>query len=507
MSIMKAYTRISLWSKNNGTPAEIEVRSATLKPIHKEWMFANENRPLEIKLDPGVYVLRAKTPSGETSEIIAEIRDGEIFDHQFYLDSFSPHEDHEWAYVTQPLKGQAAGRLSESRYQGIWMRLWRRQNNGEWKVDPISIPKEIYISHHEDGVNYTFQRQPSDHLYALQVGGPFVSWKITALPSSYTTKVLIRPAAGPKGRVHPLEVIVSSENLQLESLLTLLQEGKTSASSDLVEQARLAQRFLFAKRDDTAAAAIGGYFLLKVNDLSRLQDWANNLANWFKWLPDGVIIHAWQLIAQYRSKTTSSKSLLDQAQYRLLQAIDRGFPLYTEGLRLLREGLLFFNQYRRGKDEAIERAIKHMGKYFDAANWAVTSTSFTGIEPALPSRESQRGTPTDKDSLVYIFDVPVREAVRRGALRIGDTFISKPPAGQVRITVNKKGQLELSDGRTFRSLEALETELTKSSEDTYFDWQEVKRIEVKRTEAAVQPETLNQKLDTLLRQSNKATTN
>lgn len=499
---MNTGTRITLWSHNDGTPAEIEVRSAALKPIRKEWMFANENKPLEIKLDPGVYVLSAKAPSGEANEIIAEIQKGEIFEHQFYLGSFSPHEDHEWAYVTQPLKGQVTGRLSESRYQGIWMQLWRRRLNGGWEVEPISIPEELYISRHEDGVSYTFRRQPSDHLYALQVGGPFVHWKITALPSSYTTRVLIRPAAGPRGRVHPLEVIVSSENLQLESLLTLLQEGKASASSALVEQAKLAERFLFAKHDNTAAAAIGGYFLLKVNDLSRLHDWANTLANRFEWLPDGAIIHAWQLIAQYRSQTTRPKNLLDHAQERLLQAIDRGFPLYSEGLRLLREGLLFFNQYRKGKDEAVEQAIKHMGKYFDAANWAVTSTSFTGIEPALPSRESRRGTPADKDNLVYIFDVPMREAVRRGALNIGETFISEPPFYEGSVTVNEKAQLELSDGRTFRSLEAVETALTKSSESLWFNWQEARQ-----TEAAVPPESLRQKLDILLRQSNKSATN
>jgi hypothetical protein len=499
---MKTGIRLSLWSQNDGTPAEFEVRSSALKTIYKEWMFANKNNPLTILLDPGVYVLRIKPPSGEVSEDIAQIRDGEFFDHQFFLDSFSPHEAHEWAYVTQPLKGQAAGCLSEKRYQGIWMRLWKRRHEGGWVVDHISIPQESYIDHHEDGVSYTFQQQTSDHLYALQVGGPFVPWKITALPPSYTTMVLIRPAAGPRGRVHPLDVIVSSENLHLQSLLTLIQEGKASASNSLVEQAGLAERFLFEKYEDPAAATIGGYFLLKVNDLSRLHNWADNLANRFEWLPDGAIIHAWQLIAQYRSETSRSTRLLDQAQDRLMQAIDRGFPLYTEGLRLLREGLLFFNQYRESKDPAIEQAIERMGKYFDVTNWTVTSISFTGVEPDMPSKESRLGTPVDKDNLVYIFDVPIREAVRRGILKVGDRFTSKPPWGEASIIVNHKGQLELPGGRTFHSLEALEKELSKDSEGAWFNWEGAER-----SESTTPQESLRQKLDLLHRQSNITTAN
>ena len=57
-----------------------------------------------------------------------------------------------------------------------------------------------------------------------------------------------------------------------------------------------AEQLLQRKVADPAAAAVGGYCLLRTADRERLHDWPGNLADLYPEMPDGAIIHAWQLI-------------------------------------------------------------------------------------------------------------------------------------------------------------------------------------------------------------------
>ena len=73
------------------------------------------------------------------------------------------------------------------------------------------------------------------------------------------------------------------------------------------------------KGKDPSGAAIGGYFLLRAEQLDRLHDWTGNLAERFPWLPDGCVIHAWHLLKQEESDPK-------RARKRLLEAEQRGLP-------------------------------------------------------------------------------------------------------------------------------------------------------------------------------------
>ena len=64
----------------------------------------------------------------------------------------------------------------------------------------------------------------------------------------------------------------------------------------------------------------------------QLHDWPKNLANWFPFLPDGCVIWAWLLIYQKPAERS------EIARY-LFMAAERGIPIYSEGLRLLTDGL------------------------------------------------------------------------------------------------------------------------------------------------------------------------
>jgi hypothetical protein len=92
-----------------------------------------------------------------------------------------------------------------------------------------------------------------------------------------------------------------------------------------------AQALLQAKRSNPVQATLAAYALLKVSNVER-QDWVLNLANWFRYLPDGAIIYGSYLIQEGKA---------EQAHVFFGEALKRGVPMYSEGVRLLRSGLNF----------------------------------------------------------------------------------------------------------------------------------------------------------------------
>src|SRR5205823_5460912 len=76
---------------------------------------------------------------------------------------------------------------------------------------------------------------------------------------------------------------------------TLHLVDATQRAADQVRGAQ-AEQMLRDKLMDPLGAAVGGYYLLRSESLTLMHDWPNNFANWIEWLPDGAIIHAWQLL-------------------------------------------------------------------------------------------------------------------------------------------------------------------------------------------------------------------
>ena len=344
----------------------------------------------EFYVQPGIYAVTATAPSGARVQQVVQVEDQDK-DCELPVHEVSPHEDHEWAYLTHSGARAApdASTLQSPVYAGSWLRAWRLIG-GAYLLEPDLTNVFGRGAEHPDGVIY-FPTQYVNELACLQVGGPEVPWKCVAVPPSDNTKVLVRPSS--RRGAPDLDVVVSSDNLALDGLLAFLQRGDLDGAQKMEKgQAGLAERFLFSKRSDTAAAAVGGYYLLRINDLHRLHDWANNLANWFEWMADGAIIHAWQLIGEYRQE---GADVMENARGRLLQAVERGFPIYTEGLRLLRDGLMLFDRRAEGDDHEISKALQQAGDYIAAADWTATTTTFTGAAPDSPSPEEQTGVPDD----------------------------------------------------------------------------------------------------------------
>lgn len=378
-------------------PVRIEISDSKFNMVESR-LIDSIDRP-EFALEPGIYAVVAKTPSGNHVQQVVEVSENKMEECSLPLHRISRNETHEWAHLTQKIGQPGVEIIGMGKLNATWIRLWRR--NGEaYEVEPFPLSKLEPVERRGDGVIYIANNLAPD-VVCLQVGGKHVPWKCIAIPSSHVTKILVLPSASPG--THSLQVVVSSNNLALESLLALLQRGEVQEAAELDKKAALAERFLFSKTRDAAAAAVGGYYLLRTEDLERLHDWAEHLAEWFPRMSDGPIIRAWQIIAEYRNrKDAGSPEALEEARDRLLQAVQRGFPIYTEGLRLLRDGLLLFDRRSDGNDNGVQTALRRVGKYVASSDWTTTTTTFTGKTPDEPSPMLMSGIPETEFGLDYI---------------------------------------------------------------------------------------------------------
>jgi hypothetical protein len=221
----------------------------------------------------------------------------------------------------------------------------------------------------------------------LQVQSLAGSSKFVALPPSRHLKIFIIKDDLSRRSQDQLNVLVSSANQRAETLLAFMVAGDYASarrvSSSVMEDA---ERLLYDKLRDPSSAAIGGYFLLSAaqslpnHDLQAMHVWPRNLSEWMPWMPDGAVIYAWQLLRQ-------NKPDIIGARAQLLEAASRGIPLYTQGLRLLFDGLSLLVDRNEGStilDQDAHAALKQVRPYAAAADWDTATTTFFGKRAEEP---------------------------------------------------------------------------------------------------------------------------
>ena len=120
-----------------------------------------------------------------------------------------------------------------------------------------------------------------------------------------------------------LGAAVRMQDPAMDTLAGYLTGGRPD---HVVQLAPSAEDLLMGKQRNPIGATIGGYALLKLNELERIHDWADNLSRWFEWLPDGAVIAA---------ATAGRRGEDDHAHELALTAVGRGIPLFSEGLSIL----------------------------------------------------------------------------------------------------------------------------------------------------------------------------
>lgn len=367
-------------SDSESIPKQLQILDVDLKVKDSVWV---EDRIWNHELQPGTYLVRLNLASGKQMEEIAEISGGHETKLDFNIGQFSPRESQEWAYLTKGTVGEnfieRVSSINKAIRPGVKPNVeitanrWKYVGN-EWSSEPETAIDYRLID--QVGRSYQLNVPNGMQLLEIRIEGKLSTF--VCLPPSYSLDCMIRIAEGPETIVGDLDISLGTDNKTAQVLISLMTSGDMAKGKSLfsVEDA---ERLLLQKWVDPMAAAIGGYFLLKTGELDRMRDWGNNLANWFTWMPDGAVIHGWQLIREGANADT-----IKIIRKRFIEAVNRGIPIYTEGLRLLYEGLMMLSFEFKHEDEATEKALARVRKYRSAADLSQENTTFMGSYPDLP---------------------------------------------------------------------------------------------------------------------------
>lgn len=338
-------------------PKNIQILSANLNTERSFWMLTETWSDF---LTPGFYLVKLKIASANEVEKIVkvlpkeeisiefDIRDQRVYREVFSFTAGKPNYYRTFAFNTK------------RKYRREIIMIDWIYEDGMFKLYPNDrfFPKFLEMD------STIISQRDRMHICELHVAlGKSV---FVCLPPEYEL-TLARNSAD---IVTNLKISIGLPNKSAQTLLYLMNQGDSDRAESLYE-IQQAEFLLREKRRDSIAAAIGGYFLLSTGQLEFLHDWPSNLADWFQWLPDGPIIHAWQII--------KSKNLnIPRIQARLLEAVQRGIPLFTEGLRLLYEGLSLLDDHLNGDKLEVAIALQKVKRYMESADLSKAHTTLVG---------------------------------------------------------------------------------------------------------------------------------
>jgi hypothetical protein len=198
--------------------------------------------------------------------------------------------------------------------------------------------------------------------------------------------VLFVRAVAVSAEAPTVQTLVRGARAKAESLLSYFENGVFSAvhqlGADVIGEAI---RLLEEKLEDPFGAAIAGYVLLRTaarpEEQQARQAWMRNLANWFPRIPDGAVIYGASLLRGADAGDPEAPSRVDEARTYLLEAVARGIPTYTMGLRLLFDSLRALGE-ERGDDTELAAALARVRTVAAYADWTAQTTTLAYAERA-----------------------------------------------------------------------------------------------------------------------------
>lgn len=439
-----------------GAPVVVDVLDDGLRMVDQRTVRVNQRS--SFNLPAGQYALQVTLPSGDRLTETVTSAPGSP-NHDIALWELSPHESMQRTVVLKSGPVGGGRRFTEPGLQSLWVRLWTRVD-GVWGVSPWP---EAEAHWDDDAVVYVFPigRQP----YMLQFGGPRIPWRMVSLPAAEELEVTVQPA-GDEQIPNVTLTVATNDNLA-EATLGYLTVGAMQHAGQISDQA---EGLLYRKMQNPAGAAIGGYFLLRTSNLERLHNWPQNLANWMQWMPDGALIHAWQLIREQQESHEPVPARLDEARELLLVTVERGLPVYTEGLRLLVSGLKLFDFQAEGTDTEIRNALDRIRPFVAAADLTQPTTTFLGTGPSNASTTPTYGLPRSRHGLAIVYDVALADLVPLGLVEAGASLRLNPPpvTGPAEAHMTPHGTVRLADGREFTDLIAAADAANRT--DVWYSW-------------------------------------
>lgn len=165
-------------------------------------------------------------------------------------------------------------------------------------------------------------------------------------------------------------VRVRTSSATADALAGYLHRGDLYSAASMADWAERAEDLLQDKMADPFAAVVGAYLLLRTRQIERLHDWTQNLFNRFPGIPDAAVIRAWHLIHLRQGET--------EIRQLFARALDGPLPTFTEGLRLLSDGVRLLGD---DSAKAVEKLNSHVQRSVSRSPFTTT------VQWTEPTRE------------------------------------------------------------------------------------------------------------------------
>ena len=377
----KCDVNITLQSQWEGTniPKLLEVLTPKRSVLYQKWV-TGVNHELG-SYYPGIYLLRVTLPSGLRRERVVELQSNKSLHFTFDLRFSDVSSDVEWAYYAKPNINRPNPNRMNYKDNPLFTEIRvLTHRNGSWHIEETLSDRNLSVSIDEVGRVF---KVDSNSFYQMLEVRPVEQLPIyVRLPPNNTIKILIRSQVSSQPLRHPLEVVASTENWTMETVLQVIKKGVLKLAEDFMDQQN-AEHLLREKYVDANAAAIGAYYLYLSGTYKKNVKWFQNLANDFPHLPDGPVIYASQLI----NKENPSKASIDLSRRYFLLSAQRGLPVYTIGFKMLREGLIKMAGYFNNQDFEVNKALLMLEYYHRMMDYTKDLT--TVIPMTAPSPKDQ----------------------------------------------------------------------------------------------------------------------
>lgn len=362
-----------------GIPKLVQLLTPKRSILYQEWV-TGINQELG-SYYPGIYLLRITLPSGISKDRVIKLESNKTLKFDFDLRLNDVSADVEWAYYAKPNINRPNPDRKDFKDNPLFTEIRVLTNqNGNWHIEETLSDR--YLSVPIDELGRVFKVKTNSFYQMLEIR-PVEQLPIyLRLPPNNRIKILIRAQVSSQPLRYPIEVVVSTENWKMETVLQVIKKGALKLAEDFLEQ-QSAEHLLREKYVDATAAAIGAYYLYLTGTYKKNVEWFKNLANDFPYLPDGPVIYASQLI----NKENPSKASINLCRQYFLLAVERGLPVYTIGFKMLREGLIKMSGYFDSQDFKVNRALRMTDHYHRMIDYTKDLTTL--IPVTAPSSNDQ----------------------------------------------------------------------------------------------------------------------
>lgn len=390
---------LKITTQGHELPLQVEITDLTLEEVHRSTIPADG--VWELTLQNQTYLLMAHYPSGHTHQMLLDLSSNETLGPsvvELPLEGAPVERGLTWAAQTRP-ELLTQRRIKPYQMRSMWARLWCF--DGGWKLQSWQHQRPI---RQKRLTQYQLHVDKEHPRVFLQLGGPKMAWRLLSLPPG-TSSLLLTPKNQPLQEAMPIEFAIGFAHPSFNALVAALSRGAADTLIELKKTLRgQLDELLESSPQGPALVALFCYTLLKLGDDEALSNWPQRLTEKAPWLPDGLILQAWQRL--YRKEITT-----ETFGKLLLQARDLGTPLFTEGMRLLRDGFTTL----QGEPSEADPAQEQWDATYAALDTNAVTTTFLGRSPEQPGVIA-KGHPESPDHVVFIDDLTPQDLQWKGLL-------------------------------------------------------------------------------------------